>query len=394
MTPAKIIYVLGTFAIGGTETQLLELLRRINREQFVPIVYAFGLDGPLRARLESLAIPLFIRDYAPPSESRIAWLRGALALVREMTRFFRQQRPMIVQSFLPSANLFAAISAKSAAVPVIITGRRATLNANDPAFPAFPHQWLLHASNLWVTAIVANSMQLRDECLMKERWLSPRKIRVIHNGVDVERFHAVPSSFALERAYGIPEHALVVGTIANLESRKGHSVLLRAAGTVLQQMPDTRFVLIGRDDGMRETLETFADHAGIRQAIVFAGQQRNIPEWLSIMDILVSSSHLEGLSNVLLEGMAAGLPIVATRVAGTPEVVVDGDTGLLVPPGEPDVLADAILRLLRDRKTRENMGSAGRQRVHTAFRIERMVAQTETLYRELLDQKSMRRVVG
>jgi len=388
MTPTKIIYVLGYLRLGGTEAQLLELLRRMDRTQFTPIIYAFGQDGHLRAEFEALGIPVAFREYVlPKNGSRIAWLRGVAALMRDMTRFFQQQRPAIVQSFLPTANLFAAISAKFARVPVIITGRRATMNPHASDFPAFPHQWLLHLSNRWVSAVLANSMRLRDECLMQERWLSPQTIHVIYNGVDLSRFCATTPSLRLKHAFGIPEHAPVVGVIANLAARKGHCDLLSAAEIILRQMPVTRFVFVGRDEGMQEELDAQAQNAGIRDAVIFAGQQSNIPEWLSLLDLVVSASYEEGMSNALLEAMAAGKPIVATRIAGTPEIVVDGTTGILVSPGEPEALAEAVLRLLQHRDVRETMGNAGRQRAREVFPIERLIERTEAFYRTLLEQK-------
>lgn len=391
MTPIKIIYVLGYLRLGGTEAQLLELLRRMDRTQFTPIIYAFGQDGHLRAEFETLDIPVTFREYVlPKNGSRIAWLCGVAALMRDMIRFFQQQRPAIAQSFLPTANLFAAISAKFAHVPVIITGRRATMNPHDPTFPAFPHQWLLHLSNRWVSAVLANSMRLRDECLTQERWLSPQTIYVIYNGVDLSRFCATTPSQRLKHAFGIPEHVPVVGVIANLAARKGHRDLLSATEIILRQMPETRVVFVGRDEGIQDELDAQAQNAGIRDAVIFAGQQSNIPEWLSLFDLVVSASHEEGMSNALLEAMAAGKPIVATRIAGTPEIVVDGITGILIPPGEPEALAEAILRLLRDADARQTMGNAGRDRVMAEFQVDRMVAQTEAFYQKLLAEHASR----
>lgn len=390
MTPIHIVYVLGYLKLGGTETQLLELLARINRTQFTPIIYAFGRDGHLRSEFETLGIPVVFRPYSiTKNVSQSAWLRGIAALMRDMTRFFRQQRPTIAQSFLPTANLFTAICAKFAGVPVIITGRRATMNAHASDFPAFPHQWLLHLSNLWVSAVLANSSRLKEACLAQERWLSPQNIYVIHNGVNTERFRPMRLSLSLKHAFGIPAPAPVVGVIANLAARKGHRDILNAAEAILRQIPETCFAFIGRDEGMQRELERMAKSAGIRDSIIFAGQQSNIPEWLSIIDIVVSASLEEGMSNALLEGMAAGKPLVATRIAGTPEIVIDGITGLLIPPGEPDALAEAILQMLRNRNLREKMGSAGHQRARELFQIERFVTNTEAFYRALIPQKSL-----
>jgi len=183
--------------------------------------------------------------------------------------------------------------------------------------------------------------------------------------------------------FPIPADAPVVGIIANLHPIKGHKVFLTAAASVLQTYPQTVFLIVGRDIGIKSELEAFAQELHIRDAVMFTGERDDIPEILSILDIQVSSSFSESFSNVILEGMAAGKPVVATEVGGTPELVVPEQTGLLVPAGNPQCLAEAMMRLLGDQALRVQMGHAGRRRIELLFRIEQTVQQLEGFYQQI-----------
>jgi glycosyltransferase involved in cell wall biosynthesis len=181
----------------------------------------------------------------------------------------------------------------------------------------------------------------------------------------------------------IPEDHHVVGIIANLRPCKGLRGFLKAAALVLQSYPQTTFLIVGRDDGLKVELQLLAKELHISDSIIFTGERDDIPEILSMFDILVSSSLTEGLSNAILEGMALGKPVIATNVGGTPELVVHEQTGLLVSPGNPGYLAEAVIRLLGGCELRNRLGSAGLKRVEMLFCLERMVNQTETFYEEL-----------
>ncbi len=247
----------------------------------------------------------------------------------------------------------------------------------------FPNQWFQNLSNFWATGIITNSHTLKQQCLQHEKYVTDEKIQVISNGVDLSRYSRISPNGPLKKALHIPDNTYVIGMVANLRPVKGPQDFLKAAARVLQISPQTVFLCVGRSADMQPELTTLAANLGIQDALRFTGERDDIPDLLSIFDVQVSSSLEEGFSNAILEGMAMGKPIVATDVGGNPELVVHEHTGLLVPPGNPDRLAEAILRVLGDQSLREQFGQAGRQRITTLFRVEEMIHQLDTLYQNL-----------
>jgi len=379
----KIIFVLGKLDNGGTEGQLIETLRRLNRDRFELRVLAFPCHGELRKEIETLRIPLKCLGFSGlrgrfQPESFVQLYR----LIRDMVRYFRQEKPHIVQSYLFWANIYGCIAAKIAGVQIIITGRRGIVEEQGMK----PHyRWLRNLSNFWTTTIITNSRFVQQHCLQQEKYVTPEKIRIIYNGVDLNRYIFDDKNEDGKTVFNIPADYYTVGIVANLRPCKGFQDFLKAAARVLQTYPKTLFLLVGRDEGIRSTLETLAKNLGISNSVLFTGERNDIPELLAMFDILVSSSLTESLSNAILEGMAEGKPVVTTDVGGTSELVVHEQTGLLVPPQNPAHLADAIMRLLGDQGLRSQLGNKGRHRAATLFPIEHMINQTEALYDKLVD---------
>jgi glycosyltransferase involved in cell wall biosynthesis len=381
MSKIKIVFILGTLEIGGTERQFLELVRRIDRERFALRVLAFHCQGTVRDEVEALNIPFTcLNFFGLKGKYRPISYWQLYCLLRDIAQYLRHEQPQIVQSYLFWANVYGSIAAKIAGVPVIITGRRTLLEAKYKRFPA---QWLQHLSNLWATLIVSNSEAARQECLQHDRFVNAQKTVVIYNGIEAGPYAAACDAPAAKRALHLPEDALTVGMVANLHPYKGHRVFLHAAARVLQHCPHTRFLIVGRDRGIRAELERLADALGICEQVTFTGERTDIPKVLAVLDVQVSASFIESVSNALMEGMAAGKPIVATAIAGTPELVLHEQTGLLAPAGAPDALAGAIVRLLNNSALRQQMGQAGQQRIRQCFSMEQMIQQTEALYQKL-----------
>jgi len=188
----------------------------------------------------------------------------------------------------------------------------------------------------------------------------------------------------------LPISGPIVGTVARLAPKKGQVDLIEAAALVVRRRPDVTFVLAG-DGELRGDLSAQAKSLGLNGHVRFLGAVDDPIPLLGRMDIFTLPSHMEGMSNAMLEAMAAGRPIVATGVGGNSEVVVPGETGLLVPPRDPARLAEAILALVNDPKRAAAMGAAGRARVRAEYSVETMVKRLEDLYRELLARKAARR---
>lgn len=219
--------------------------------------------------------------------------------------------------------------------------------------------------------------------LVESKRYAPRKITVIHNGCDLSRFKpAAPADPGLRAALGIRDRDLVLLAPGRLEPQKGHRVLLEAMPRILAAFPAARLVCVG-DGSLRVELERQTQASRIEHSVHFVGFRSDLPNWFAIADVVVLASFWEGLPLVAIQALSAGRPIVATAVDGTPEVVINGKTGVTVPPGDPARLAEAVCDLLAHPDRRGELAAAGRRWVEERFSCERMVERTTQLYREL-----------
>lgn len=227
-----------------------------------------------------------------------------------------------------------------------------------------------------------------------ELWLrqvvdvSADKVKQIYNGVDLERFTGNGDSVELSVPEGyLQEGDVVVGTVGRLAEVKNQISLLRAFAQCLKRNPQKgacfRLLLVG-DGPMREKLQQEADILGLGEQVWFAGNRDDVPDLMRLMDVFVLPSLAEGVSNTILEAMATGLPVIATEVGGSPELVVDGESGLLVPVDDDQALTDAMEMLLNSKELRKKMGSNSRRRIHESFSWPKTVEQYLSVYDKLL----------
>jgi glycosyltransferase involved in cell wall biosynthesis len=221
--------------------------------------------------------------------------------------------------------------------------------------------------------------------LVSSKHIPPRKIAVVYNGIDLHSFDRPVDTREVRRGLRIPDSARVVGVVANLWPWKTHDVFLQSAEALLRtSLVDTYFVIAG-DGPERDNLEKMAQDLGIADHVRFLGTVDDVPALLRSIDLSVLSSAHEVFPLALLESMAARCPVVATDVGSVSEIVEDGVTGLLVPPGTPDQLAEAMLRVLMDPELAAKLGDEGRTRVERKFTVERMVSRNESILRELVN---------
>mgnify|MGYP003561969558 FL=1 len=290
-------------------------------------------------------------------------------------------RPDIVQFYLPGPYLIGAPVALIARVPVKIMSRRSLsrYQRNRPAVASIER--FLHG---YMDAVTGNSRAVVKELLAEG--VPEARLHLIYNGIDI-----APSMDRSEArsALGIDNDALVGVMVANLIPYKGHHDLIEGLGLVTKQLPaGWRVLLAGRDEGLRSELEALAAKRGIAENVVFLGERSDVPRLLAAADFGLLTSHEEGFSNVVLEGMAAGLPMIVTDVGGNAEAVLDGATGFVVPPNEPKAIGEAVLRLARDHNLRASFGDAGRKRVAEHFSMESCQNAHLELYRTLLAAQS------
>jgi glycosyltransferase involved in cell wall biosynthesis len=375
--PAKISLCMFTNASvrAGAEQHMLDLLLRLDRRRFQ---LALACPAPLIDLLRP-ELPAEVECF-PVEILRPADLRAIFAF----DRFLRQRKIQIVHSHGFHSSLFASPIARWAGVPVVVE----TPHSREYWRRGWKANYAIDRMvGRCVDAYIAVSHASR-RYLVEEKRLPPEKITVIQNGSELERFdpaRRAPEGLRAQLDFGPDDPILLLS--GRLEPQKGHSVMLRALPAVLAAVPNARLVCVG-EGALRASLEAQVRELGLTDAVRMVGYQSNIEDWLALADVCVLPSLFEGLPLVAIESLAAGRPMVASAVDGTPEIVVDGATGLTVPPANPPALAAAIVRLLRDPELRSQFRHAGRLWVEQHFNIFRQVYDTEQFYRQIWEQKT------
>lgn len=383
----RLVKFLTVFGIGGTEKQVVNLIKRMDRQAFD---VSFGCTNRWGALLDEVVKRQRIEVAEYPLNNLYDF--NAVRQQFRFARALRKSRTQIVHSYNFYANVFCIPAAKLAGVPCVVASIRDLGIYLSPTKLKL-QRWICRLAD----RIVVNAGAIRD--WLVEQGYPAHKIVVIRNGVDTSRFGARNDGAALRRELGLPPKVPLVTMLARLSPAKGIDYFLGAAAELHRMHPDARFLLVGEcftrgdehefavDQEYRKALQKRVDSLGLTDRVIFTGLRKDVPEILAASAISVLPSLSEGISNSLLESMAAGVPVVATRVGGTPEAVTDGEQGLLVPPGDSPALASAVSRLLGDPMLALRLGNNGRRRVAEEFSFEAVVRRTEALYRELLAAK-------
>ncbi|MCW5977811.1 MAG: glycosyltransferase [Bryobacteraceae bacterium] len=348
--------------IGGTERQVYHLATRLNQARFRPSVWCSGEWGPVGSELASAGIPV---HRVRLEQQAVEWLRSLNAAIFHSMNYCRHGLDVLF--------------AKLAGVPVIVT-QRGTVRHWDQRMSL--RCWE-ETRNSMTDRVVANSNAIAAVCQTVEG-LNQSRIRVIHNGVVPP--DNLPGRRSIREEIGVGAGTLLIGNVAKLRPVKDQFTLLRALRLLISRVPNAVLVVCG--DGPDEhELRRLRAELKLEGHCFFAGLRPDPHEVYAGLDLYAHSSRAEGLPNAVLEAMSHSLPVVATSVGGTAEAVVPEETGMLVPPGEPEPLAEALIRLLRDESTRRFMGTRGRRRVEANFAISRMVRHYEAVYEELMQKK-------
>jgi glycosyltransferase involved in cell wall biosynthesis len=374
-TPVDVLYLIGQLSVGGTERQLLLLIKYLDRTKFRPSVICLSEQAPLATALEELDCPTFVLSRST---------HGRMRTLVQACHLTRQMRPRVLHSF-GYASRAGLVAATLSRTPFKVLSIRL-----DPQW-ASRWNWIFYRFAVsWADAVLANSCQA-VHTLTTKGVTSEATPRVIYNGLDVDTFDGVPGKSQVAPFTNGDREKLRPGTkticiVSNLRAPKGLDILLEAFANVQVWAPDTQLWVIG-DGPLRSDLEARAQRLNLKDRVVFWGMREDVASLLRQVTIGVNSSRNEGLPNAIIEYMGARLPVVATKVGGTPELVVHGETGLLVPPNDPRALAEALLVVLRDPDIAHRMGQAGRRRVEELFTVERMVRETESVYETLLSRR-------
>jgi glycosyltransferase involved in cell wall biosynthesis/serine acetyltransferase len=369
---ARIFHMVNSLEMGGSEHQMVEVASRQSARGYHVIVGCLSSKGPLIEVLKHAGVSVI--EFNP--KGGLYRPRGIFQLIR-LTWFFVTHRFDVVQSHDLYSTLLVVPAAWLARVPVILSCRRDL--SHWWWYTQRRRKFLRYIQNR-STYVIANSQAVRD-FLVKQDGFSPDLIRVIRNGVDLERFTNVHR----DRQKLFPHLALgskLIAVVANMNvETKGHTDLIRAASVISRECPAAKFLLIG-DGAERARLEVMTGELGLHETVLFAGRRTDVPTVLACCDLFVLPSWAEGLPNSVLEAMAVGLPVVATSVGGTPEIIEDGVNGLLVEPRDSHALAGAILQLLGNEGFAKQLARSAQERVHGQFSFDRLLSELDSLYLE------------
>jgi glycosyltransferase involved in cell wall biosynthesis len=358
---------------GGAERCLVEIATRLDRSQFEPVVYCLGprpASNPssLADRLEAAGVKVHCFG--------ARWRLGLPLLLARLRRRIETDRPAIVQNFLFHANVAGTLAARLARVPHVLTGIRVAEQAQLWHVAAI--RWV----DRWVERHVCVSQAVRDFSA-REGGLPSEKLVVIPNGVDVERF-AAAQPIALSQL-GIAPSRRLIAFIGRLEAQKGLEVFLEQSRLVFEELPDHDLIVVG-EGPQRGQLEAIATELNVRKRVHFVGYRNDVPEILKACQLVVVPSRWEGMSNVVLEAMAAERPVVATLVEGITEQL-GPQVEMQTVGRDGERFAERVVALARAEELCHTLGRANQHRVAEHFGLQAMIAAYGELYRSLLDQR-------
>ena len=386
MRPIRVAYP-ASMTSGGSERQMLMLAANLPRDRFAVEFLVLGGSTPQSDEARDLGVPVHVLGVSRAGRhGPLATGRAAALAIARFARTVRGRQYDIVDAWLFHAYVLAALTRPLTRVPVLIAGRRITTAGRD-AGSALERTIDALASRA-ADAIVANSDDVARDVIANER-LDPRKVRVIRNAVAPPRPQDPGARAAARRSWRVGDDDVVLGVVANFRPQKRLDVLVAALAAA--PLPaGVRVVFVG-DGPCRPAITAQVAAAGIADRVRFTGLVPDARPLMAGFDVLVSSSRAEGLSNSLLEAGAAGLPVVATRAGGSAEVVVHGETGLLVPTDDAPALRAALDVVLGDADLRRRMGAAAAADVERRFGVDRLVRETGELYESLAEARGIRR---
>ncbi|MBV9497818.1 MAG: glycosyltransferase family 4 protein [Acidobacteriaceae bacterium] len=367
--PCPVLLMIREIDCGGSERQITEIAKSLDREQFTPHVGCFLDQGLFSHEIRAAGVPIVqfpVRSFSKPGTVRVARLMGD---------YLREHEIGIVHTFDVPSNVFGVFAARAYRTPIVISSQRAYRTLTTGAVLK-----LLRMTDRLVDRLVVNCEALRRH-LMEEERVPSRLIRVCYNGLDTSRFHPAPRS----RPPEVGDAAIVIGVACVLRPEKGLLTLVDAFARVANLGPNLKLLLVGSGPS-RDEIVARCRERGIADRCVFVPAVSNVEEWLHVFDIFVLPSLSEALSNVLMEAMASGCAVIASRVGGNPELVTDGKTGFLFERENVEQLAAHMKRLIEHPELRCKIAGAGSQRIHAEFTRGRAIDRIQGIYSELIAQ--------
>jgi glycosyltransferase involved in cell wall biosynthesis/Na+/melibiose symporter-like transporter len=388
--PIRVAFVDHAHQLGGAQKSLCELLARLDRKRFTPILLCSGdaqwLSRPELAGVEIVGVfrpmPLLSRRRDQLSHSvagSITHLCGGFSPALEVRRAIRRLNIDLVHTNTLKAHLLGGLGAHLAGKPLV-------WHVRDILEPGPARTWLLRAARFLRPQVVAISQAVAEQFA---GGVAP--VALIYNGIPLDRFTPGPPPVGLREDLRLSADHEVICVVGRLAPWKGHRTLLEALSALRRSRPRAVLVVVGEvafwDSSYELELKELTRDLGLEEAVRWVGFREDVPDLLRLCDVFVLPSVDEPFGRAIIEAMAVGKPVIATRSGGAPEVVLDGETGLLVEPGNVTELAVAMERLLADRELAARMASAGMARARECFDVRRVVAMVEALHEQLLTQR-------
>ena len=367
----RVVYLAHAFMVGGAEEMVLNLVQRLP-SRFEPRVCCIHQAGPIGEEIRKTGVPFDVLALNP------GWRRPFD--VGRIRAYLLATQPDIVHTFLLTASLYGRLAAILARVPVVI-GTEVNVYERKRPHHAIAERLLMAGT----ARVVASAGSVRD-FYIKQVHADPAKVDVVYNAVDFAQAQAKTSRAAMRDALGVPADVPVAGVIARLTEQKGHRFLFDALAS-RPELSNVHLLVIGGGE-RGGVLEQRARELGLSGRVHFLGPRRDLGDLLAAMDVFVMPSLWEGLPLSMVLAMGAGVPVVATAVAGIPEVVDEGRTGLLVAPGDSVALGAALARLFGDGTLRAKLGRDGQASVLPRFGVDKYVESIVALYDRLLAERS------
>lgn len=368
----RVVYLAHAFNVGGAEEMVLNLVRHLP-ERFEPAVVCINQAGPIGEEIRDTGVPFRVLGLTP----------GLLRPfdVMRLRDFLYDCEPEIVHTFLLTASLYGRFAAMLARVPIVV-GTEVNIYEHKQPLHAMTERWLMR----WTDTVVASAGAVRDFYVDQVK-ADPAKVEVIYNAVDWAQLQTTMTREETRAAAGIPADAPLAGIIARLTEQKAHAVLFDAMAQT-PALANVHVMVVG-DGELREPLKQRVAALGLTGRVHFVGARRDLGHVLAAIDVFLMPSLWEGLPLSMVLAMGAGLPVIATAIAGIPEVVQDGVTGWLVPPGDVPALGAAMARVFGNDTERVLVGQAARAFVRPRFGVDGYVTSVTSLYDRLLAAKGL-----
>ena len=383
----RIAYLPPRLTPGGAERQMLALAERLPRDRFEVEFLVLSGPGVYEERATAAGVPIrFIGEAAVGGQMLPARLWHRASKARRFVSSVRSGRFDVVDAWLYPADVLAALLRPLTRTPVVISGRR---NVDPQNFFRPFERWIETLVGGMTDVVVANSAAVAAHAV--SGGVAPEKLRIIRNGVVVPEPVSEAERAARRHTVGVDDpNEIVIGCIANYSPVKRHDLIIEAFAALQDQDRSLRLVLVG-EGPMRPTIEHQVRELGLESRVRLHGSELNPERLYPAFDVAVQASSREGLPNALLEAGAAGRPMVATAAGGTDEIVIDGQTGLLIPVDDGAALTEAMRRMVSDAELRQRLGRAAREHVAATFDMDRFVAEFAVLYEEQVAARKLKR---